>query len=84
MGRLRGIAERVFCEAERERVSRAGSRAHVVTCTSGQTQTAVTDGGSDIILSGLAGSSHGIIQRVQTKGCLNWRGWGVDVAMLVR
>ena len=37
------------------------SRAQIVTCTSGQTQTTMTKGGSDIILYGLAGRDDGII-----------------------
>lgn len=37
------------------------SRAQIVTCTSGQTQTTMTKGGSDIILYGLAGRNDGII-----------------------
>jgi len=37
------------------------SRAQIVTCTSGQAQTTVTEGGSDIILSGLAAGDDGII-----------------------
>lgn len=36
-------------------------RAQIVTCTSGQTQTTMTKGGSDIILNGLAGRDDGII-----------------------
>lgn len=37
------------------------SRAQIVTCTSDQTQTTMTKGGSDIILHGLAGKNDGII-----------------------
>lgn len=37
------------------------SRAQIVTCTSGQSQTTMTKGGSDIILYGLAGRDDGII-----------------------
>lgn len=37
------------------------SRAQIVTCTSGQTQTTMTKGGSDIIRYGLAGRDDGII-----------------------
>lgn len=37
------------------------TKAHIVTCTSGQTQTAMTMGGSDIMHYGLARSGDGII-----------------------
>lgn len=37
------------------------SRAQIVTCASGQTQTTMTEGGSDIIRYGLAGRHDGII-----------------------
>ena len=42
-------------------VSGLPSRAQIVTCTSGQTQTTMTKSGSDIILYGLAGWNDGII-----------------------
>lgn len=37
------------------------SRAQIVTCASGQTQTTMTEAGSDIILYGLAGEDDGIL-----------------------
>lgn len=41
--------------------SKASSRAQIVTCTSGQEQTTMTMGGSDIMHHGLAGSDDGVI-----------------------
>lgn len=37
------------------------SSAQIVTCTGGQTQTTMTNSGSDIILYGLAGKNDGVI-----------------------
>lgn len=46
------------------------SRAQIVTCTNGQIQTTMTEGGSDITLYGLAGKKDGIIIAMAS----HWRG----------
>lgn len=50
-------------------------RAQIVTCTSGQTQTTMTKGGSDIIPQGLAGWGDGIIIVMASQLALRAKNW---------